>query len=319
MTKIWLTLVVIFFSFAAHAEALRIVTSLDSLEAKEYIAAFEQQKGVKVDWIRLSAGEALARLAAESTNPTQDVWFGAPAIEFEAAKSKGFLASYQSPAIKMIPAAWRDPDGAWTGIYFGAIVFISGKGVIPPQSWQELLDSRYHNEIVVSYPYTAGTGFTVLNGLLASMGVDAGLDYSAQLDHNIRRYTKSGGAPIIDVGLGEAGVGIVFEQDAIRKGTSRGFPITVTVPRDGVPYEIGAVAIIKGRDSPEAKTFMDWIVSLPAQNLMHAWYRTPLHPRATLPADVKATWKANLAPLDVAWSGAHRQELIQQWREQIGK
>lgn len=303
----------------AEAAALGVVTSLDPLEAREYIMAFEQETGIPVQWIRLSAGEALARLKSEAGNPTQDVWFGGPVTELIAAKNAGLLDPYHSPVARAIPKRWRDPEGYWTGIYFGAIVFISGKGHVPPGSWRGLLDPRYRGEVVVSYPYTAGTGYTVLAGLAAMMGEEGALAYSKELDGQVRRYTKSGGAPIIEVGLGEAGVGICFEQDAVRKGVSRGFPIVVSVPEDGVPYEIGGVGIIRGKRSPEAERFVDWIVSLPAQNLMHTWYRTPLHPEAAVSEKVHRPGEMNLAPEDMEAAGAARAHLITAWRERVGK
>lgn len=322
MTRLLLTIsvfVVYLSSAAARAESLKIVTSLDPLEAREYIAAFENETGVKVQWIRLSAGEALARLKSESKNPTQDVWFGTPATELAAAKSAGLLVPHSSAAVKEIPEKWRDPEGYWTGIYFGAIAFISGKGVNPPKTWADLLRPEYKGEIVVSYPYTAGTGYIVLAGLAAMMGEDGAMDFYEKLDRQVRRYTKSGGAPIIEVGLGEASVGIVFEQDALRKGVSRGFPITVTLPSDGIPYEIGGVGIIAGKISRESKTFVDWIASPPAQGMMKKWFRTPIHPKASCDKNVTKPDNPKLAPMNMQTAGEKRGEIIKLWRERIQK
>lgn len=303
----------------ARAESIKIVTSLDPLEAKEYIAAFEKDTGIKTQWVRLSAGEALVRLKSESKNPTQDVWFGAAATEFVAAKLEGLLAPYSSAATESIPKEWRDPEGYWTGIYFGAIAFISGRGVVPPKTWLDLLKPEYTGEIVVSYPYTAGTGYIVLAGLVAMMGETGAMDFYKKLDRQIRRYTKSGGAPIIEVGLGEAGVGIVFEQDAVRKGVSRGFPIIVTIPSDGVPYEIGGAGIISGKVSRESAAFIDWLVSPATQNLMKKWFRTPIHPAVVSGEDVMRPENLKLAPMDMHSAGKERERIIKLWREKIQK
>lgn len=315
-----LVLILILISPAAYAETLDVVTSLDPLEATEYIEAFRKDTGVDVQWIRLSAGEALTRLKAESANPSQDVWFGAPLTEFIAAKKAGLLARVDAIRnLRGIPERWRDPESYWVGIYFGAIAFISGKGVRPPESWQDLLRPEYKNEIAVSYPYTAGTGYTILAGLIAIMGEDGAIEYYRDLDRQVRRYMKSGGAPIIDVGLGEAGVGIVFDQDANRKGKSRGFDITITYPKVGVPYEIGAVAAIRGGDEALARRFIEWATSLRAQNLMHIWYRVPLHPKAKINDANRRPEDLNLAPMDFEKSGARREEIIRRWRERIGR
>lgn len=311
--------VVCLYSGQLFAGTINLVTSLDPLEAKEYIAAFEKETGIKVQWIRLSAGEALARLKSEANNPTQDIWFGAPVFEFVVARDAGLFDAYVSRATRAIPEKWRDPEGYWTGIYFGPIVFISGKGMTPPQSWQDLLKPEYKGEIVASYPYTAGTGYTILAGLAAMMGEDGALEYYKKLDCQVRRYTKSGSAPIIEVGLGEAGVGIVFEQDAVRKGKSRGFPITITVPTDGVPYEIGGVAIIKGKKNADTERFVDWIVSLDAQDLMQKWFRIPANPKAKISKGVTDPSDLKLAPVVLQKAGKSREELLKKWRERVGK
>ncbi len=316
--KLSITLILLLLSFIAHAETLQLVTSLDPLEAKEYISAFKKDTGVDVQWIRLSAGEALARLKSEAKNPTQDIWFGAPITEFVAAKEAGLLDPYSSEATQGIPPKWRDKDGYWTGIYFGAITFITRDGFEPPNSWADLLKPEYKGEVVVSYPYTAGTGYAVLSGLIAIFGEEGGMDYYERLDKQIRRYTKSGGAPIIEVGLGEANVGIVFDQDALRKGVSRGFPLRLSYPTDGVPYEIGGVAIVKGAKKVEAKKFIDWITTK-GQDLMEKWYRVPANSNAKINPLSKGPKDLKLAPIGFEEAGRDRERLINKWRERIGK
>ncbi len=315
----FLLLALLLTSVRVFAETLSVITSFDSLEAKEYIEAFQKETGIKVQWVRLPAGEALARIKSEANNPTNDVWFGGPVSEYVAAANAGLLEKNHSDAWRVIPQHYRDKEGFWCGISFGAIVFISGKNVRPPKSWAELVSGEYANEIVVSYPYTAGTGFTVLSGLVAMMGEDAALAYYKKLDSQIRRYTKSGATPIVEVGLGEAGVGIVFDQDALRKGVSRGFPIQISYPEDGIPYEVAGAAIMRGRATREAKSFVDWIVSAKAQNLMHKWYRIPLNPSATLNPMSKKPSELPLAKIDFTAAGRDRERLVQKWRETIGK
>jgi len=306
-------------NFVYAGSLLRIVTSLDPLEAQEYIAAFERDTGSKVDWIRLSAGEALARLKSEAKNPTQDVWFGAPINEFIAAKKADLLTPYKSSKTLDIPSKWRDKDGYWTGIYFGAVVFITREGYDPPFSWADLLKPEYRGEIVVSYPYTAGTGYAVLSGIISVYGEEAGLNYYEKLDKQIRRYTKSGGAPIVEVGLGEASIGIVFDQDALRKGVSRGFPLRLSYPADGTAYEIGGVAIVKGGEEASAGRFIDWITSIKGQGLMEKWYRVPLNRHAKINPMSKGPSDLKLAPIDFEAAGKNRERLINKWREKIGK
>jgi len=65
------------------------LTALDPNEAKIYIEAFEKSSGIKVVWVRMSAGECLARLKAEAKNPQFSVWLGGPSPEYIDATKNG--------------------------------------------------------------------------------------------------------------------------------------------------------------------------------------------------------------------------------------
>ena len=54
--------------------------------------AFEKASGIQVKFIRLSSGEALARVIAEKGNPQVDVLFGGPVETFTAGAGQGIFA-----------------------------------------------------------------------------------------------------------------------------------------------------------------------------------------------------------------------------------
>jgi len=82
---------------AKAADVLHMYTALDPNEAKVYLEAFMKDTQITVEWVRMSAGEILTRLKAESKNPQVSVWFGGPSAEFIAGKKEGLLAPYNSP------------------------------------------------------------------------------------------------------------------------------------------------------------------------------------------------------------------------------
>ena len=63
---------------------------------------------ITVNFVRLSAGEALARLRSEKDNPQFDIWWGGPIDSFVAAANDGLLEPYDSPNL----ANLRDPKCA---------------------------------------------------------------------------------------------------------------------------------------------------------------------------------------------------------------
>ncbi len=306
----------------SSGEALHLYTALDTNEAKIYIRAFEEDTGIPVRWVRLSAGEVLVRIRSERNNPQVALWFGGPSPEFIVAKREGLLAPY-APRINFDPPhSTFDEAHYWTGFYFGAIGFASNteilrrKGISPPTSWYDLLKPEFKGEISVAYAYTSGTANTLLAAIVQMMGEDDGFDYIARLDRNVHHYNRSGSACVTQVGFGEVAVGIAFSHDIIKKGPAKGYPVVLSFPKEGTGFEIGAMALVKGGpNQAAAKRFMDWALSVRAQNLMQKWFRTPLNPNAKVAEGAVTADKVKLIQFDSIWAATHRQRLVERWRE----
>ena len=305
-----------------NGEALHLYTPLDTNEAKIYIRAFEAESGIQVRWVRLSAGEVLVRIRSERTNPQAAVWFGGPSPEFIVAKREGLLAPYTpSTDFELSPGTF-DEAHYWTGFYFGAIGFASNteilerKGIPPPTSWYDLLKPELKGEISVAYAYTSGTANTLLAAIVQMMGEEAGFDYIARLDGNVHHYNRSGSACVTQVGFGEVGVGIAFSHDIVKKGPAKGYPVVLSFPKEGTGFEIGAMALVEGGPNQvAAKRFMDWALTVRAQNLMQKWFRTPLNPKAEVAQGAVTADKVKLIAFDSIWAANHRQRLVARWRE----
>ena len=303
-------------------EVLHLYTALDTNEAKIYIRAFEEDSGIQVRWVRLSAGEVLVRIRSERANPQVALWFGGPSPEFIVAKNEGLLAPYAPRIDFKAPPGTFDEAHYWTGFYFGAIGFASNTeilertGIPPPTSWYDLLKPELKGEISVAYAYTSGTANTLLAAIVQMMGEDAGFDYIAKLDQNVHHYNRSGSACVTQVGFGEVAVGIAFSHDIVKKGPAKGYPVVLSFPKEGTGFEIGAMALVKGGPNQvAAKRFMDWALSLPAQNLMQKWFRTPLNPNAEVAQGAVTADQVKLIEFDSIWAANNRQRLVERWRE----
>jgi len=90
---------------------------------------FEAKYGITVNYVRMSSGEALARVEAEKDAPTFDIWWGGPIDSFVAAKEKGLLERYDSPNYGNIrePELMKDADNQWVGVYVGTLGFATNK------------------------------------------------------------------------------------------------------------------------------------------------------------------------------------------------
>ena len=74
--RMLLALVVTLFASAAAAQGqLNIVCSVQAPWCEAVANAFEKDTGIKVSFTQKSAGEAMAQIAAEKSNPKIDLWY----------------------------------------------------------------------------------------------------------------------------------------------------------------------------------------------------------------------------------------------------
>jgi len=249
--KVWLvglcllTLTLILFSanITLAKETLAIYTTLDEPLARAVVAAFQEDTGIEVEWVRLSGGECVARLIAEKENPQISMWYGGVGLDHIVAKDKGLTMPYESPNAVNIPDNFKDIDHYWTGIYAGPLCFASNTnlltelGLEAPTSWADLIKPEYEGQIMVSNPGTSGTSYNVLATMVQILGEDEAFEYLKALDKNIFQYTRSGSAPGKSAALGEVAVGIGYAHDQV-KLASQGYPLVITFPSEGTGYEI---------------------------------------------------------------------------------
>jgi iron(III) transport system substrate-binding protein len=323
----FLVLVAIALACAPDArEELHLYTSLDAQEAPIYIDAFQRETGVRVNWVRLSAGEALARLEAERNNPQVSVWFGGPSPEYIVAGQRGLLEPYEPAVEYPFDAAARGAGWEWVGFYSGVIGFACNERFLAdhkvqcPDSWQALLDPVWQGQISVAYPYTSGTAYIMVVALLEHLGDAPGWEYIRKLNEQVHHYNSSGSAAVTQVGLGEVALGIAFAHDILKKGKAAGYPVVLSVPRDGTASEIGAVAVVKGGREPElARQFVTWLLSERAQNLLAEFYRVPLHPNARVAEGAIRTRDVNVIAIDPVRAAAAQKQILERWRQVTGR
>lgn len=238
-------------------------------------SAFQTKTGVQTSFVRLSSGEAVARLESAKEQPEFDVWHGGPADGYGQAREKGLLEEYVSPNAAAIPEQYKDPDGWWTGVYVGALGMCSNTdvlselGVDQPKTWEDLLDTKLKGQIMMAHPATSGTAYTALwTQVVLKGGEDQGMAYMKQLNANILQYSKTGSAPGEAAARGEVAVGIIYTHDCVKYREEGAKSLVVTHPSDGAGYEIGGVALVAKNQNPAAaKAYIDWALTAEAQNI----------------------------------------------------
>lgn len=305
---------------------LTVYSAMPDVELPTYFNAFEADTGIKVNYVRLSAGEMMARVAAEKDNPQASIMHGGPSDTYIAAYQEGLLEAYQSPELANIPEQYKDPDGVWNPIYVGAISFACNKDWFEenkleyPTSWEDLTKPEFKGQISMAHPSTSGTSYTILATIVQMYGDDA-WDYMKRLNENVRQYTKSGAAPSMEVGLGEAAIAITFAQDGL-KPAMEGYPVELSFPKEGTGFEVGAVALIKNgfpEEQENAKLFIDWMMSVRGQELYidSASNRLPVNVNAKYTDGLVSLEDLNIIDYDAEWAGTHKTELVEKFNEVV--
>ncbi len=289
--------------------------------------AFEEQTGIKTSYVRLSSGESLAKLRATKDNPEFSVWWGGPADGFVAAAAEDLLEPYVSPNAADIPAAQKDPNGIWTGVYVGALGFCSNKdvlaqlGVEKPNSWDDLLDPKLKGQVAIAHPASSGTAYTAVWTQVTRLGgIDQAFEYLKQLHQNVLQYTKSGSAPGQMAGRGEVAVAVIFSHDCVKFADEGMTALEVSFPEEGTGYEIGGVALIKNAPEPEAaKMWIDWVLTAQAQEIGPTVksYQLPTNPNAKVSERSVKLSEVKLVDYNFDEAGKNRKAITQRFEDEI--
>ncbi|HOO33308.1 MAG TPA: ABC transporter substrate-binding protein [Thermotogota bacterium] len=308
------------------AEVVKAYTTFEEPLAKELFDKFEEETGIKVEWVRLSTGEATARLEAERENPQASIWAGGVGLGHIEAKQKGLTTPYKSPMLKNTPAEYIDPEFYWAGLYIGPIAFATNieraeeLGLEAPQGWFDIIDSKYAKLVRVANPNTSGTAYNVITTLLDIFQGDEELTFMflKHLDNSIEQYTKSGSAGGKSCAIGEIPFAIGYAHDLVRL-QANGAPIEITVPEEGTGFEIASMSLIK--DGPEpvnAKKLYNWLLQEDAQKIFASWYVVPVSDTAPKDAIAIDVTKLNTVVQDLVWDAENRERLVGRWSAEIG-
>ncbi len=311
---------------AGSAEAEKRITAYTTLDeelARNVFKAFTAETGIQVDWVRLSTGEAVARLEAEKENPQASIWFGGVGIGHIEAKQKGLTMPYDSPAAQM-PPQFRDKDFYWSGIYTGALCFESNTqkleqyGLKAPTSWAEIVSPAYVGQVQMANPGSSGTAYNVLATLVQIYGEDEAFEMLKKLDANITQYTRSGSAPGKNASIGETTIAIGYSHDGV-KLVDAGYPLEITFPSEGTGYEVASISLIKNGPADEleaAKQLYDWGLGKTAGALYAKTFVVPFVD-VPLAKGAKPVSSLNVIDQDDAWAAANKARLVEKWNQVI--
>ncbi len=294
---------------------------------------FEKAAGVRVAVVQKATGEMLAQVKAEKANPKGDVWWAGPADAYLQAAEEGLLDAYASPNLVQLHDWARRiseiSQNRVTGVYGGILALgynteLQAKRKLPvPSCWKDLLAPAYRNEVMLGNPNSSGTAYLMLASLVQIFGEDEAFTYMRALNANVSSYARSGIGPMTAVKQGEIFLGSTVLHGVINE-IAAGYPVKAVLPCEGVGYEVGSMAIIKGaRNLDHARKFVDWALTADAQRigLEVKEYAIPTNKTVPLPAMVPNLADVKVIRYDFAKYGASetRKRLLERWEKEINQ
>lgn len=285
---------------------------------------FKEKLGVEIKYIDISCGEIEAKLTAEAPNFSADiVWACGP--QAARAKREGWAIPYDSPSWRGVGVEFKDPDNYWFSVGNYQFILCGNKDLLDkagytlPDSWDDLLDPKWKDEIVMPSPVTSGTAylmqfsFFTLYGFNEDKGEEGGWEFYEKLDKNIHHYTRSGGAPSDLVGRGEFMLGITYEA-AVQARLEEGYPLVWTVPKEGIGYEGAPAFILKGtKEEYTCKKMIDLMGTKDFSQLIadRIGYVTK-----DIPSSFFGETPEYIPNVDFDWAYENKARLVDQWKTQ---
>jgi len=231
---------------------------------------------VTVEIISGSSPELLAKVEAWSSKPDADVFWGGEYSYYPRLVGKGLLEAYKSAYWDQLPSdfqgfALKDPNGYWMAVSFYCPGIMTNKDLLAklklpePKTWNDLLDSKYKDQIIMTTPARSGGLHMDVEVLLQSRGDKLGWAYWRRLAVNVGKWAARSLEVSSLVEKGEYAIGIAIAETSAILSKKAGFNVGFVYP-DTAFIVPSPIAILKGTPRPKiAQEFMNFILSMEAQ------------------------------------------------------
>ena len=292
---------------------LRLYTSVTEETVEAVTAAFEErQPDVELEVFRAPTGELNARVAAERREGEiqADIFWLTDPLSMQPFAEEGLLRSWTPDAVDSLPAVFST-DTFWGTRLLNLVIVAHSDLDDPPTAWSDLADPDHVDDVGFPDPGFAGSAFGAL-GYFA-LEDEFGFDFYEALVANGLTQVDAPGEVVAGVAEGRFDAGMTLDQ-AARNAVEAGSPIELIWPEPGAIVVDSPIAVLDHTAAPQhAEAFVEFVLSVEAQEHIAATGWQPVHPDATWPHEdgptVAPDWEASFERHD---------ELLEEYRALIG-
>jgi iron(III) transport system substrate-binding protein len=315
----------------------REVLTIYSPHGREMLQAFEKKyealhADIDVQFMDMGSQEILDRLRSERANPQADVWWGAPATNFEDGARDSLLAPFTPSWAASLPPEAKGTGGAWFGTYLTPEVIAYNSAAVSraeaPKDWDEVLDPKWKGKVLIRDPMASGTmraifGMIVYRGIRAGRDTAQGFEWLRRLDGQTREYVLNPTLLYQKLARQE-GLVTLWDMPDIEALKAKGaaWPIDYVLPSSGTPVVIDGVAVVRGtKHEAAARAFVEWIGGPGVIPAAREFFRLPARtdvPDDSLPPGLRAV-KSQLRPEPLDWNLLQQKtpEWMRYWDEHV--
>ena len=160
-----LTLSVASFALAEPSGKVMLYSSMQEAQLQAIKKAFEAKyPTVEMKYFYAGGGKLVTKMTTEAQDNGQIacdlVWLGDPS-DYEAFKANGWLMPYVSPETEHIAKEYMEADGYYTAGRLVTMGIAWNIGLVDeadaPKTWNDLLDPKWNNQIIMTDPSQAST------------------------------------------------------------------------------------------------------------------------------------------------------------------
>jgi len=289
------------------------------------LRAFEADTGIKTSFVRMGAGEIVARIRAEKNNPQAGLWLGGPLDTFIQAADEGIIAPYKAKNIEKVNPNYVHKDYRWTPMSRSPLIIVYNEQILqeigakPPTSWKDFADPVFRQNIALAHPAFSGSAYTWIATMVQIFGEDEAFELMKEINENVLQYTRSGLTPYRMVVGNEVAMGMVFFHD-VEAALRQGYLVGHAFAEEGTGFEVTGTAIIAGAPEDQAQSaaaFLDWILSDAGQTAIGATFRPPV-------VQSEKSLEQRIDPDDVKvidysfeWAGENRARLLERYEREV--
>jgi iron(III) transport system substrate-binding protein len=281
---------------------------------------FEDETGIRVEFLTGNDSELRERIAAEGAETEADAYITVDAGNLAAAAKQGLFQPIVSPALDAaIPAELRDPDGLWFGLTMRArtIVYSSDRMTIGevPTTYEELADPAWKGRLCMRvstnvYQQSLVASLISAHGEQQALRIVQGWADNAEIISNDVLLLDSIADGVCDVGVANHYyLARKYEENA-------DFPVGLVWANQqdrGVHVNTSGGGVTKHSKHPaEAQRFLEWLATDGQSVLVDANHEYPANPN--VPAEPLITERFGTDfvrdPLDAATFGALNPDAI---------